>query len=181
MAEKAEKNHKNLIMWICAILVIAAIVIVAVVLATRGSGAIDESYFKSDDTKYVLTVDAEDMLTEGEEYVPIKSHLVYYYSGNEITSLKSYNEYADANTAKAAYEYYQNNVSNEDYKNIELNGKYVILTANESEYEGTTANDIKQQLELIEMYKNMDFDSIEEEDATIEPEVEVDIEATEEE
>ena len=180
MAEKAEKNHKNLIMWICAILVVVAVVVVAVVLATRGSGAIDESYFKSDDTKYVFTVEAEDMLTEGEEYVPIKSHSVYYYSGNEITSLKFYNEYADANTATAAYEYYQNNVSNKEYKNIELNGKYVILTANESEYESITANDIKQQLELIEMYKNMDFDNVEEEDAAVEPEVEIDVEAAEE-
>ncbi len=172
----AEKKSKNLIMWICAIVAIIAVVVVAIILGTRSSVTLNDSYFESDDTKYVITVDAENMLTEGEEYVPVKSHLVYFYSGNDITSFKTYNEYANADTAQKAYEYYKNADFSSRYENIEVDGKYLILTNDKSDYEGTTANDIKQQIELIKMYDEMEFDEVDTEDASAESDAEVEVE-----
>ncbi len=164
MAEKAKKDSKNLIAWICAVVAVVAIVIVAAILATRSGAPLDESYFESDDSKYVLTVEADDMLTEGEEYIPVRSHLVYYYSGDAITDLKNYYLFDDEETAKLAYEYYKENLSDE-YKDISLSGKYIIFTEKEAEYEGITANDIKQQLELIKMLDEMNLNGTDEEGA----------------
>lgn len=158
MANKS-KNNKNVIIGVCAAVVILIIIIIAIVLGTRngGFGGINDSYFVSDDTKYVLTIDSDETATDSEEYVPLKTHLVYTYSGDEITGLKAYYEYADADAAKAAAEYFQANNEESAYKSIANDGKYVILEANESEYEGVTASDVKQQIEFMEMLKNMNL------------------------
>ena len=96
-------------------------------------------------------------LSEDEEsYAPIRTHMVYEYSGDEITGLKSYFEYADANAAKAAYD--QMAAAGESLEGAELNGKYIVVTAGEDEYEGMTASDVKQQIEFMEMLKNMNSD-----------------------
>lgn len=166
MAEKSTKNNKNLIIGICAAVVVIVVIIIAVVLATGGGkggviGGLNDSYFVSDDTKYVLTLDADDMYIEDTDYAPLKSHLVYTYSGDEVTGLKAYYEYADASAASAAYEFYQAN-NDGSFKEVALDGKYLILTANEEEYEGLTASDVKQQIEFMQMLNNMDLDEDEE-------------------
>lgn len=154
---KNEKNNKNLIVGICSALAVLAVVIVVVVLVINNGNRLDDSYFKSDDAKYVLTIDS-DMLEaeEGEEYVPVKIHYVYTYSGDKITGLKSYYEYADANTAKAAFEQLK---SRDDSAVMEVNGKYVVMTAPESEYENDTATDVKQRIELIDMINSGNYPS----------------------
>lgn len=158
MAGRAKKNNnKNLIIGICVAAVVVVAIVLIVVFAVRGGG-ISDSYFVSDDTKYVLTVESDDMaLSEDEEsYAPIRTHMVYEYSGDEITGLKSYFEYADANAAKAAYD--QMAAAGESLEGAELNGKYIVVTAGEDEYEGMTASDVKQQIEFMEMLKNMNSD-----------------------
>ena len=164
MAKKAKNT--NLIIGICVAVVVVIAIIVAIVLATRGGGnglsGLSDAYFVSDETKYVLTLDAEEIATESEEYTPIKTHMVYFYSGDEITDAKIYYEFADEATAKAALEYYKESLGDEEYKDITTSGKYLIITSNESEYEGITASDVKQQIEFMEMLKNMDFSEDEE-------------------
>ena len=113
MAEKAQKNNKNLIIGICACVLVVAAIVVAVIFATKGGTGtnslanLSDSYFVSDDTKYVLTVD-NDGSDEDEEFSTIKTHLVYTYSGDTITGMITYMEFTDANTAKSALEVYQN-------------------------------------------------------------------------
>lgn len=150
------KNNKNVIIGACCAVVVVVIIIVAIVLATTGAGRLNDSYFVSDDTKYVLTVESDDMVIDEDEeaYAPLKTHLVYAYSGDEITGLKVYYEYADNASAKAAYDYIIS--SGEEAGEVEIDGKYVIITANAEEYEGLTASDVKQQVEFMEMLKNMD-------------------------
>ena len=159
MANKAKKknNNKNLIIGICVAVVLIVAIVLAVVFAVRGGG-INDDYFVSDDTKYVLTVESEDLSFDEEEeaYAPIRTHMVYTYSGDEITGLKSYYEYADANAAKTAFE--QIKASGEEVGNAELNGKYIIMTATEDDYEGMTASDVKQQIEFMDMLKNMNLE-----------------------
>ncbi len=163
MAKKAKNN--NLIIGICAAAVLIIVIIVAIVLATRGGngfGGLNDSYFVSDGTKYVLTLDAEEIATESEEYSPIKTHMVYFYSGDEITDMKIYYEFANEETAKSALNYYKESLGSGEYKDISTNGKYVVITANESDYEGITASDVQQQIEFMEMLKNMDYSEDEE-------------------
>ena len=164
MAEKSNnsKKNKNIIIGICAALVVIAIVVVAVILATRGT-KLDDSYFVSDGTKYVLTMEYDDS-SSSDDYTPAKMHMVYTYSDDEVTGLKFYYQYADEASAKAAYDYYKG-LGNEDaYKEITLDGIYVIMTANESEYTDLTADEVKKQVEFMEMLQNLDLDGTDSEE-----------------
>lgn len=168
MANKAKKsNNTNLIIGICAVVAIVIVVIVAVVL-TRNNG-LNDSYFVSDNTKYVLTLDSNDISMEDAEYNPVKAHLVYTYSDDTITGLKAYYEYADSATAKAAADYLKSNFDEENQARVSTDGKYVIYTSPEDDYKDLTASDVKQQIEFMEMLKNMNQDDTEEE---VEEEVE---------
>lgn len=161
MANKArKKSNKNLIIGCCiaAVVVIAAI-ITAVILINR-SNSINDDYFVSDGSKYVITVDSEDLTLDDDEtdYAPLKTHLVYTYSGDEITGLKSYYEYENAEAASKAFDKLKEEAG-DDIEEVVLNGKYVVATAKADQYEGMTASDVKQQIEFIEMLKNMNVDT----------------------
>lgn len=174
MADKSKKENKNLIVGgICAVVAIVVVVIIAVAVTTTGSGKLGDSYFVSDGEKYVLTLDTDDMeLGETDnEYVPTKAHIVYYYSGDEITGAKAYYEYKDTETAKAALAEMKEQ-SGEDLGETAVEGKYIIVTIDASEYEGMTASDVKSQIEFMEALKDMDFseDEVEEVEETDETE-----------
>ena len=172
MAEKA-KNNKSIIIGICVAALVIIAIIIAIVLINKNQ-TINDAYFKSDDTKYVLTLDADDYDSdEDQEHAPLKTHTVYYYKGNEITDLKTYLEYTDNDAAKAALDYVTTNES-DNYKEITVNGKYLILTSNDVAYEGVTADEVKQQIEFIESLKNFNFGTEDEDidDTTIEETVE---------
>ncbi len=153
-AKAKEENKKKIIGGICAAAVVIVVIVVAVVLATRGN-ALNDSYFVSDGSKYVLTVDMSDMELSEEEaaYTPLKTHVVYTYSGEEITGMKTYAEYADAAAAKSAYDAMKD--AGEDMSNIAIDGKYLIVTATPDQYEGMKASDVKEQIEFVETMKNM--------------------------
>ena len=170
MANKAKKNNKNLIIGICAAVVVVVVIIVAIVLAGSGN-KLNDQFFVSDNTKYVLTMDAEDMGMDGEEYSPSKVHIVYFYSGDEVTDLKSYYEYADEASAKSAFEAFKE--LGDDESNYTVEGKYIILTADKEEYEDLTASDVKQQIEFMNSLEDMD---LEDTDDTEEVEVSEDAE-----
>lgn len=158
MAEEAKKttkktDNKNKIIAICAACAAVVVVIVLIVVLATKNGGINDSYFVSDGTKYVLTIDSNDVEGEEEAYTPIKTHLVYTYEGDKITGLKSYYEYKDADAAKAALEAMK--ATGEDLGEVELNGKYIIMIASEEEYKDLTASDVEQQVKFMEMLKNM--------------------------
>lgn len=153
MANKAKKDNKGAIIGcICAVVAIVVVVVVAVVLSMNNN-RLNDSYFVSDGTKYVITVESDAAELEGDEYTPIKTHLVYTYSGEEITGLKGYYEYADDAKAQAAANYLKENAA-DAYKEIAVEGKYVVVTSNEADYEGVTTSDVKQQIEFMESLKN---------------------------
>lgn len=158
MAKKAEQNNKNLIIGICMALILIAIVVVVVVLVIKNNNpTLSDSYFTSDDTKLVLNLEPDQFSAEEESFQPVESHLIYYYSGDTITDMKSYYEYANEADAKSAYEYYKANLQSE-FQNIELDGKFLILTANPSDYEGITAYDVEEQIKFIESINNNQSD-----------------------
>lgn len=149
---KRNTNRRNLIIGGCIAAVAAIIVIVVVVIANIPK-PIDDSFFVSDGTKYVLNLDSDYVEIE-DEYAPVKSHLVYFYSGDDVTSLKIYYEYATAEDAASAYE----QIASENdgaYQSVYRDGKYVVLVANEADYEELRASDIKQQIEFMDLINRM--------------------------
>lgn len=146
---KSKKFNKNLLIAIIGI-VVAVIVVVVLVLIRNNSAELSESWFKSDGSKLVLTIESDpDMVSENEQ-TPINSHLVYFYSGETITSLKVYYQYENPVKAKTAYEVLHES-NNGQYKDVLLDGRYVILVAVESEYEHLKSSDVKQQIDFMEM------------------------------
>ena len=168
MAKKSKskaKDNKNLIIGICTAVVVVLAIIITVVIVANNSG-LNDSYFVSDDSKYVITLDTDEEELEGDETAALKTHLVYTYEGDKITSMKTYLEYADANAAKAAFDIIKES-GGDEAKNAELNGKYIIVPADEEDYKDLTASDVKEQIEFMESLKNLDsedYDYSDEED-----------------
>ena len=151
MAKEEAKNNKKLILGICgAIVAIVVIVVVVVVLLNNKKPTLNDDYFKSDDTKLVITLEGE----AGEENSPVKQHQVYTYSGDTITGLKSYAEFANADDAKKAYDDYKASGDTDTFTNIELDGKYIIMTVPEDQYKELTTSAVKSYIELFESIKN---------------------------
>lgn len=187
MTKEETKRNKNPIITVCAVVV--AVILLAVVVAIllfSSNKKIDDSYFVSDGTKYVFTTESNDLLgLDLGEYVPEKTHLVYYYSGNKVTDLKYYYVYGDETTAKNAVEYIKE--ANQDagvFKEVAANGKYVVITADPSLYEEMTAEDAQQQIEFLEMLQEIStgemIEEEEEEEEVDEEEDEIINEAEEE-
>lgn len=126
--------------------------------------AIDDSYFVSDDTKYVFTLDSGYFDTEDSEVAEglVKIYIVCTYSGEKVTGMKYYVEYVDETAAKKAYGAAKD--SGEDASDYALDGKYLIMTMPADQYEGLTPSDIKEQFELMEKLNNMDDNVVYEED-----------------
>ncbi len=183
MTKKSKKDNKGLIIGcVCAVVAVIIVIVVAIVLVMSGK-QLNDSYFVSDGEKYVLTIDTDDTVIDDEdtEYAPGKTHLVYYYSGDEITGMKVYYEYKDAETAKAALDEMKEEAGDE-LGDAEVDGKYVIITAPADQYEDLTASDVKSQIEFMETLKNtnLDDEGDEEEDSEETEEVE-EVEASEDE
>ena len=181
--KKAKKDNKNLIIGVIAgIVAIVVVIVLAVALLSRGN-KLDDSFFVSDGTKYVATLDGSEVgFSEEEGIMPLKVHLVYFYSGDTVTGVKSYYEFADEDIAKKAFEMMKEEDS-EGAGNYELNGKYVILAEDSSKYEGMTADDAKEQIEFIESVYKASSDIVVEDDVDVEVtdgDADVDVELIEE-
>lgn len=164
MAGKAKtkptnKNNKNLIIGICAAVVVVAVAAVAIFFATR-SPKIDDSYFVSDGSKYVVAMDSEDFVTDEVKNVPVKVYAVYTYSGDKITGAFTYAEFANESTAKAALEEYKN-TDQDGVKSISTNGKYVVIEMDGSEYADMTASELKAYIDFTNGSLDIDIEDLE--------------------
>ena len=61
------------------------------------------------------------------------------------------------------FNFYKDNGSNE-FKSVALDGKYLILTANESEYDKLTLSDVRDNIEAIRELQSIENDAATEED-----------------
>lgn len=135
----------------CVIIgVVAIVAIIFALVFALNSNTINDAYFVSDNSKLVLTLDND--YDENDVLAPTKSHLVYYYSGDKITGVKYFYEFSSEDKAAEAFKGLTEN--NEEYdgrpESIKLNGKYVIYTFPANQFEGTSVEDIKSYLEVIE-------------------------------
>lgn len=158
----AKKDNKILTIGISIAVAVIALIII-IVIATAGKGGLSDSYFVSDNTKYVLTLDGDEIASDDGETAPTKGYIVYFYEGDNVTDMKAYYKFETAEDAEKMQKYYQEHGA-ENYKSVTRDGQYVILTAKPSEYEGLTTSDIKEQIEFLEELKTMELDAGEDED-----------------
>lgn len=148
---------------VCLCVAIVAILVVAAAFALK-SQVLTSDFFVSDGTKYVLNVEAE----ENEEGA-VATHAVYYYKGDTITGAEYYYEFKDNETAKTFYDLMMSSAEEDEEEsvgNYKLNGKYVIVVADEEEYINTSASDIKSYIDFYEKIMNSaDINELESEEA----------------
>lgn len=154
MAKKTKKSNQNyLFVGACAIVAIIVVVVIAIIIANH-KNVLGDSFFVSDGNKYVLTLETGDTSFAESSNDPLKTHVVYFYSGDKITGAKTYYEYTDSTAAQSAFDYLKANYSDEDIKSFSIDGKYIIVTVPETEYQNLTASEVKEQIELMETLNN---------------------------
>lgn len=133
---------------IFSILIVVLLVVVIVTLSLMNRVQYTDDYFVTDDTKIVLSMDADESAFENSAYVPPITHVVYYYSGDTINNVKVFYEYKNEQVAKKA----NSNLPTDDKEwatGKALNGKYVIYDMKKEEFEGLSAEDIRSSVESI--------------------------------
>ena len=128
-----------------------ALVFIAVItwatLSIINQPTVTDDFFVSDDTKTTIDISP----TNNNATSDHQTRTVYEYDDNDnVISMKTYFEYADEAAASTAYASLKDQP---EFKNSELKGKYIIVTADESQFKGLTASDIRQQAEAIRAYQ----------------------------
>ena len=136
-----------LIYGICACSALLSIIIIVVVVIASRQPTVTDDFFVSDDAKTTIDI----YPTNNNSTSDHQTHTVYEYDdNNNVISMKTYFEYADEAAASTAYASLKDQP---EFKNSELKGKYIIVTADESQFKGLTASDIRQQAEAIRAYQ----------------------------
>ena len=139
MANKSKKGNKSLIAGICCGLVVIAVVVAVVVIALVKNGGVNDDYFKSDNTKLVMSLDGNSIALDDDDLNLVKFHQVYTYEGDTITSSKAYYEFEDNAAANKAKEYIEESLKGqEEVDEVYVDGKYLVVVANKSTYENNT-------------------------------------------
>ena len=148
----AKSNKSNASKFAIFGISIAAVIaiIIGIVVAIKANPTINDDYFVSDGSKYVINMSMDD---ESSDEGIVGMHIVYYYSGDTVTGAKSFYEFKDEATAKAAYDELKN-ASDEDTGSYSLNGKYVVLAADDDTIKNLTVDEVKSQVEFYENLKN---------------------------
>ncbi len=148
VATRKSSFSKTTIISLSTLLALICIIIVVVILLNSAQPSIEDNYFTSDETKTTITLTPD---SSSKSSNLVNTHLVYTYDdNNNVSSLKTYFEYTDAETAKTAYE---TSKDQPEFKNAELKDKYIIVTADENQYKGLTASDIHQQAEALKSFQ----------------------------
>ena len=160
MSKKTNKKDKGIIIGIC-MAVVAVIAAVIAVVVSIVNGGVSANEFVTTDTRYVIEYPEEFFEDEEnvESYGPKKVFVVYTHDGDTLTGRTVYYEYDDAGAANEALEPLKENMVEDSYTEMEVRGKYIIITASDVVYEGRTMADVESEKEfvdsMIEMYEEM--------------------------
>lgn len=171
-------SNKKPIIIACSIIAAIIVVVIAAVLLLSNKG-LNDNFFTSDGSKYVLSMDSDEVLGLNiDDYDLKKAHLIYFCSNEKVTDLKLYYVYEDEETANKAAEYIRGIDDSETIKDVAVDGRYVILTLGESLYTDMTAEDAKQQVEVMKaMFESPEWNEDEEDSGEEEAEGEVEAES----
>ncbi len=124
---------------------VVALIILLIVLVARPTEYNDD-YFVSDDAKLVVAVEKEIAAYDDSEYEPDVTYVLYYYSGNDVTSMKVFFRYDDEEAAKEAND--NITMDGKDWATNKLqNGKYVVFDVAKDSYDGLTVSYIRKLID----------------------------------
>lgn len=160
MAEEAEtKNNKKIIAIIAGVIVIIAAVVITIILINNGnknnndnntsqSEVLNDDFFKSSDTKIVISNSSNST----DPTVAKKVHQVYTVDGDKITSLKVYSEFESEQAAKDADAKPEvaEAMKTGNYTDHKVEGKFIIVTMNDSTYQSVTAEQLRMTAQAID-------------------------------
>ena len=175
-------NDKKLITTICAIVAgVVVAVVVALVLLLNNNRLSDDFFTTSEGSKYVFSMNQDRVLgLVIDDYPPEKVHLVYFCKDDKVVDTKIYYVQKNDEEAKKAADIIRE-LEDPNIKEVDVNGKYVVVTTNRTLYDNMTAEDAKKQIEAMELIYNTDYNEIEdevvEEEAPAEEEVDVENDA----
>ena len=130
---------------IVGIVVLAVVVMVGLGVTMGSMERIDDSYFVSDGTKLVLSMDREVASYEEGDFEPELTHLVYYYRGNTVNDVKIFYQYENKEMAAEADR--RLSLDERDWAvKKKLNGKYLIFDLASSQYDKMTTNEVKESI-----------------------------------
>ena len=145
----------------CAAVVLAVAITLIVIFFPKPT-EVDEAYFVTDDTKSVLNLESDNPNSTRQ------THIVYEYDGDNVSAIKTYFEYPDEAAAAASIESLKKQPEFEKSK-VELDGKYIVVSANPDSFKGLTVDDVKQQVKAIEDFKRRQKAEKEKTEAPAEP------------
>ncbi len=143
-----KKNYKIILVAVVALVVV---IVLAISASNSFYEPIDDNYFVSDDSKLILTLTKESASLETSEYEPDITHIVYYYSGDDIIDARVFYSYKSEEEAREA----DKNIKTDDKNWVtgrKLNGKYIIFNTNSDFRSGLTTSFVKQALGVDDEY-----------------------------
>ncbi len=142
---KIEFREDFAVGMIIGIVVLMIIIMVAVGVSLQAMNNLGDSYFVSDKHKLVLTMNKDVASFEEGEYEPDYTHVVYYYSGNEIKTVRIFFEYDNRSDAKYANKKIDMTTKPWASKKRQLN-RYVVFELTPDQYENLTTNEVKDSI-----------------------------------
>ena len=141
-------KRKTLLLCIALMVVVTGITIVLLYALTPRT--VDDSYFISDESKDVITLEVDKANSATTDL--LRTHIVYTYENNKVKSLKTYYEYENKELASQALE----NIKeiNKNAADVYLDNKYIVVVSQEKQYENLNPSDIKQQAEAIKAFQD---------------------------
>jgi len=152
MAEEAKNKNKLIAIIAGAVLVVAAVVVAFILINKNKGEVLDDNFFKTSDSKIVLSFDLSNSATTTTGPVAKKMYQVFSVSGDKITGLKVYTEYENEAAAKEAdaRPEVEEAVKNGQALDHKVNGKYLVASMPESMYSTATVEQLRQSAELLE-------------------------------
>ena len=149
MIKKADKNSKKIDLktwiWVGLFVVALALVIVLIVNFSQNE-EYDSSYFHDAEGRIVLTMDQDTAALDDSIYEPNITHIVYYYEGDNIVSVKAFYEYATETEAKTAYEH----LGFSDFADSKkLSGRFVVFQVKRAMFDNLTVESLKSDIETM--------------------------------
>lgn len=147
MAEEAKNNKLIAIIAGAALVIVAAVVGIIMINKNKGE-VLNDDFFKSSDTKIVIS----NASNSTDPAVAKKVHQVYTIDGDKITGLKVYSEFESEQAAKDADAKPEiaEAMKTGNYKDHKVQGKYIIVTMNDSIYASLTVEQLKATAAALE-------------------------------
>ncbi len=132
-------NKKQIIYLVCGIIMAGSIAAITFVVLLVNHQTIDEeTTFASNDVQTTISISTND-----------DTRVVYTYTGEDVTGMKTYFKYGSNEEAKVALD---KRKSLPEFANAEVIDNYIVVTANPDDLKGLTSTDIRQQAETLEQY-----------------------------